>query len=532
VAVIAQVKLNGKDLGTLWKPPFRLNVTGALANGDNRLEVRVTNLWPNRLIGDEQLPEDSQRNADGTLKEWPQWLLEGKPNPTGRRTFTTWRLWKKSDTLLESGLLGPVRIVAPTEVDLAAAGSVRSTGSSRNATPLPPEGGTTNDAPPEGRTTSGAPHWDLRILSRAPKLFPVKEPAGKDVQSIFYQGFPFRNKPTRVFAFYGLPKTPPAAKVPGMVLVHGGGGTAFDAWVRLWNSRGYAAIAMDLCGCLPVGSYGNWKRHDAGAPPGWGGFDQIDWPQEDQWTYQAVADVLLAHSLLRSFPQVDKERVGVTGISWGGYLTCIVAGADPRFRFAVPVYGCGFLGEDSAWLSTFAGMGPEKSRRWLAWWDPSVWLGAARMPMLWVTGTNDFAYPLDSLQKSYRLPRGPRALAIRVRMPHGHGGAGENPGEILAFAEGQLGRGAGLARITAQGRTGRRAWATYQSPVPLRRAELTYTTQTGPWQNRLWKTTTAELDQAACKAAAELPEGVKVYYLNLIDQRDLLVSTEHEEVKP
>jgi len=107
----AQLKLNGKDLGVLWKPPYRVNVTDVLTGGGNQLEVRVTNLWPNRLIGDEQLPEDSQRNPDGTLKAWPQWLLEGKPSPTGRRAFAMWRLWKKDDALLDSGLLGPVRIV-------------------------------------------------------------------------------------------------------------------------------------------------------------------------------------------------------------------------------------------------------------------------------------------------------------------------------------------------------------------------------------------------------------------------------------
>jgi len=68
------------------------------------------NLWPNRLIGDEQLPEDSERNPDGTLKQWPQWVLDGKPSPSGRFTFTSWRLWKKNDALLESGLIGPVQL--------------------------------------------------------------------------------------------------------------------------------------------------------------------------------------------------------------------------------------------------------------------------------------------------------------------------------------------------------------------------------------------------------------------------------------
>ena len=349
------------------------------------------------------------------------------------------------------------------------------------------------------------------------------------MKSLFYVGVPFRKRPTRVFAYYGAPKAAAGTKLPAMVLVHGGGGTAFDAWVRLWNSRGYAALAMDLCGCVPVGSYGNWKRHDAGGPPGWGGFDQIDWPPEDQWTYQAIGNIILGHSLLRSFPEVDPERIGVTGISWGGYLTCIVSGVDPRFRFAVPVYGCGFLGENSVWMPQFQQMGAEKSARWLRWWDPSVYLRQTKMPMLWVTGTNDFAYPMDSLQKSYRLPQGPRTLCLRVRMPHGHGGAGENPAEIHAFAQNLLNRGAPLAKITGQGRSGDEVWATFESRSPVTRAELTYTCQTGKWQERKWETAAATVDRANNKVTARLPQGVKVYYLNLIDQRNLAVSTEHEE---
>ena len=113
VAVMATVKLNGQDLGLLWKPPFRLEVTDTLKPGENTLEVKVVNLWINRQIGDEQLPEDSQRNQDGTLKQWPQWVQEGKPSPTGRFTFTSWRLWKKESPLQESGLLGPVTIQFP-----------------------------------------------------------------------------------------------------------------------------------------------------------------------------------------------------------------------------------------------------------------------------------------------------------------------------------------------------------------------------------------------------------------------------------
>jgi hypothetical protein len=105
----AEVSLNGKNLGVLWKPPFRVNITSAARSGANKLVVKVTNLWPNRLIGDEQLPDDREWNGK-QLASWPQWFLDGKPSPTGRLTFTTWHHWTKDDKLLESGLLGPVTL--------------------------------------------------------------------------------------------------------------------------------------------------------------------------------------------------------------------------------------------------------------------------------------------------------------------------------------------------------------------------------------------------------------------------------------
>lgn len=110
VEVIAAVRLNGQDIGTLWKPPYRIDVTEALRAGENTLDIRVVNLWVNRQIGDETLPEDSDRTNKGTLNTWPTWLDEGKPSPAGRLTFTSWRLWKKDDPLQPSGLLGPVTL--------------------------------------------------------------------------------------------------------------------------------------------------------------------------------------------------------------------------------------------------------------------------------------------------------------------------------------------------------------------------------------------------------------------------------------
>ncbi len=117
VQVIAQVKLNGRNLGTLWKPPFRVDITDAVRDGVNALEIAVTNTWVNRLIGDEQLPADREwtrvpRRRGFGLKAYPDWFLRGERSPVGRVTFTTWKHYDKDSPILPSGLAGPVVIRA------------------------------------------------------------------------------------------------------------------------------------------------------------------------------------------------------------------------------------------------------------------------------------------------------------------------------------------------------------------------------------------------------------------------------------
>lgn len=117
VEVIARVVVNGKSLGSLWKPPFRIDVTDAVRSGDNMLEVHVTNLWPNRLIGDEHFPPENDYTVSafgwtGGIAELPQWYRQGLPKPPGKRVaFTTWKHYSADSPLLESGLLGPVRLL-------------------------------------------------------------------------------------------------------------------------------------------------------------------------------------------------------------------------------------------------------------------------------------------------------------------------------------------------------------------------------------------------------------------------------------
>ena len=84
---VAEVILNGQNLGILWKPPWRVDLTGAARPGKNTLAVRVTNFWPNRIIGDQFLPEAAARDADQHPQADPPDAPDGvrfaRPGSTG-----------------------------------------------------------------------------------------------------------------------------------------------------------------------------------------------------------------------------------------------------------------------------------------------------------------------------------------------------------------------------------------------------------------------------------------------------------------
>ncbi|MBB4079244.1 hypothetical protein GGR28_001864 [Lewinella aquimaris] len=117
---VAEVTLNGHSLGVSWMPPFLVDVTDHLVAGDNRLNIAVTNLWTNRLIGDERFPaNDGGYALEGQrpTSKMPEWFRSNEPRPAGERTtFTTGQFYDADDPLEPSGLLGPVRLVFARDV--------------------------------------------------------------------------------------------------------------------------------------------------------------------------------------------------------------------------------------------------------------------------------------------------------------------------------------------------------------------------------------------------------------------------------
>ena len=357
-------------------------------------------------------------------------------------------------------------------------------------------------APAIASTTESGPVHPDPIVFQTPKMTDASGFEAEGVNPIFYDGLSYQGKP--IASSRGLDSQKPS---PVRCAGNGAG-----SWRRRYRLRQVGATVdepadMPPSRWIPAGNFpsestatGN-RMSRAARQALCGSVRRSIRPATPGRTMRPPMSSS-SHSLLRSMPQVDADRIGLTGISWGGYLTCIVAGMDDRFKFAAPVYGCGFLGEDSVWRdSEFKKMEPEKVARWLSLWDPSVYLPAAKMPMLWVDGTNDFAYPLDSLQKSYRLPKGPRrsarGSACLMAIPRA-----KRPRRFAAFADAILRDGKPLAKITGQGRTasmpGPRSTAPRRSSAP----NLNFTKDEGVWQKRKWETIQPTSTPMTTKASA------------------------------
>ncbi|MBI2421797.1 MAG: acetylxylan esterase [Candidatus Hydrogenedentes bacterium] len=371
----------------------------------------------------------------------------------------------------------------------------------------------------------------------APGIHPAPEMDQGPIKAIYYDALPYENNPTRVFAYLGVPAAPEGQKLPAMVLVHGGGGTAFHDWVKIWHDKGYAAISMDLEGQLPTEGH---PRHALGGPSRTGMFDDEAKPRNAQWMYHAVADIMLAHSLLRSLPEVDPARIGMTGISWGGVLSSLVAGVDDRFAFAAPVYGCGYLYDSKGYFNRM-GAKDDATLELRKYWDPARYFTNAPMPMLWVNGDNDPHFSVDTMSRSHQSAGPASILSIHPRMPHGHGVSWETNmvPEIYALADHLLkGSGAPLARITKQpeAQKGATVILHYESKAPVVSASLYALTAPLEYDQKDEKShldlvqpfeaTEALLDSAAKTVTATLPENCTWYYINLTDDRGCIVSSD------
>ena len=369
--------------------------------------------------------------------------------------------------------------------------------------------------------------WDLEALSISPEFSWADSTS--PVWSLVYESVPFEGNPSQVFAYYSNPDLLMGRNTgqafPGVVLVHGGGGKAFKAWVEKWAADGYAALAMDLGGLdgsgEPMKMAGPGQSHEFK-------FSVIKKGDlKNVWTYHAVASVILAHSLLLEFPEVNSEKTCVTGISWGGYLTCIVVGLDNRFKAAVPVYGCAYYNESDVFKESLSELDPSYEAQWMKYFDPSVYLPFAKASLFFVNGNKDKFYNVVPYSKTFGLPvETDKNICVKPDMKHSHT-YGWQPVEIKYFFDSILKDGAPLPKVGNINRNDSVVYSEFNSIVGLRSASFYYSSgKNSVNKDRKWESVKAVIDSGKKIIRCDIPEEEFNYaFFYVTDYREVSVSS-------
>ena len=339
------------------------------------------------------------------------------------------------------------------------------------------------------------------------------------VKAYYLKSVPNQGEATDVFAYVGIPNG--ATKdnpVPGIVLVHGGGGTAFPDWVRSWMDNGYAAIAIDTEGNVPpkdvtmhsavncaqtsLRNHGPNNTHYADSSKA----------IEEQFLYHAVAATIVANSFLGSFEEVDENQIGLTGISWGGVIATNVACYDDRFAFCAPIYGAMAMKGTGGSFGTMYNNNPRAAELW----DNHNLLSDCRTPMLFVNWNADPFFAINATSACVTTAQQAEMVLIDS-LGHGHG-VGANIAEILVFANSVLRRSkVALPQFAT--------YPSFENPtftfdgVDLKNIRITlYTTKEEKLSpDTAWESTTLPVNSATLHL--DLGSDVKAFYVT-IERKD------------
>lgn len=330
---------------------------------------------------------------------------------------------------------------------------------------------------------------------------------------------------TKTFAFVGVPKTENPA--PALVLVHGGGGYAYLDWVESCMKRGYAAISLDV-------SATQFEKdiHTKTANPYSGGVKlssirETDKQPKNTWTYKSVASILTAQAYMRSLPQVDKENIGLVGISWGGVLSLIaLKNAPTPFTAGVIVYSAGYITEDLLGLESGVFTRRNAKETYDFQFDPRNYVGDIS-PVLFHAGLIDGAFSAVSRTRLTRLLNGDVEHAYLSDLLHDNASNFESE-TVFSYMDEKLKKQGKRLRLSDEDIVDGEFVCRYENETPIR-AELIWSSDTkGMSKFWVWNTVPATLEDG--KINAKIPEDAKRVVLTAYKENGLYASTEMKEV--
>ncbi|MHB9109106.1 MAG: alpha/beta hydrolase family protein [Armatimonadota bacterium] len=373
------------------------------------------------------------------------------------------------------------------------------------------------------------PVFDAPALIGTPlntKVLKSTEKDGIITEEVTFHSEMDGEKSVEIFAFFCYPKG--AKGLPAFVWNQAGLGKASTYFPELGAKRGYAALCIDY----PLPNYRSTGSYNV--------YVGLDGDPKASGLYHTAVALLKAVSYLQSRPEVDPERIGMAGSSWGGFFTTMMAGIDPRLKAASAMFGCGALELGNQWwdgAGNSAKMTPADRERWKATLDPALRLPNSKTAMGWFSGTNDVFYWMPALMESHARAGGPKHLSLMPNWDHGL--PPQLDDQVFGWLDVHLQGKPPFVTVTPLSivEKGTRLYARWSfTPVPgrpIKSAELTYSFgEAGNWSSRYWQPLPVRINGTQCET--ELPVTRMPYYIagTVCDEQGYRYSTPLVRVSP
>ncbi len=328
--------------------------------------------------------------------------------------------------------------------------------------------------------------------------------------SVSYLSHTLGGEPVRIFGYYSRPARAAAHSVPGLLILHGAGGYAVRARAEEAASRGFAAIAIDMPGRGPDRSVSRSTGPDLSVE----NLFRLTPTVRHNYLYNAVHAARRGLTFLASRPEVDRARLGVCGISWGGVVTLLTSATDERVQAAVNLFGAGYLAEGSTWLRRLAAMQPQARECFTRSFDPASYAGEIACPVLSISATNDGCYWLPSFAATQGLMNSASRQLLLPNLDHKINSQGRQA--MWAWLEGHLKRGQAVGARVGEWRCERDGdrlrvvccMAGRHVPASV---SVSYLTSGVGWARASWRT--VRMAPTRGRFVAAIPGSIKPSYL-------------------
>lgn len=378
------------------------------------------------------------------------------------------------------------------------------------------------------------PVFDVPALTSTPlnaRVLKSEEEDGIVTEEVMFHSHKDGEKDIDIFAIFSYTKG--AQKLPAFIWNQGGLAPASTYFTKLGARRGYAALCIDF----PQQGYRSTGGYLINSSPDLGEIKADADPKKAPIYHGAVA-LLKAVSYLQSRPEVDKDRIGMAGSSWGGFYTTLMIGIDPRLKAGTSMFGSGGLHLGNIWWDA---RGQSATRdaayreRWASTLDPAWRLQHRKTPMAWFTGTNDWFYWMPAVMHSHNLAAGPKHLTLLPNWDHGLNPSGDE--QVFAWLDVHL-KGAPAflqvtpLRVEKKGKDTFARWS-FSGPRKAVSADLILSYgEEGNWPRRHWSTLPAQVKNGM--AEIKLPPSNLPYYISgaIVDDKGFRYSTPIVPVAP